>query len=221
MANYITHQTPPPNVPPPCQVEEQPKISQLSPTHHLVTPQFPSLPSWDTAANLPEQNIKQLVLNGQVPTAIADAGATSNCGVPSLVSTCVTYKIEPDPFISTGQKSDRIFRASGGQLYPADELKMLPFNIRQPANEVHMVPGFKNNLLSTSYFVDAGYAWLFDQDEVNIYDKRNTKITTSRAAVLKGWKLPEENLWRIPLLPAANKPGADVNERTATVAVSP
>ena len=29
------------------------------------------------------------------------------------------------------------------------------------------------------------------------------------------------NLWRIPLLPTANKPGADVDESTATVAVSP
>ena len=99
-----------------------------------------------------------------MPTAIADAGATSNCGAPLLVSTCGTYKIESDPFISTGQKPDQIFCAAGGQLYHADEIKMLPFNIRQPANEVHMVPGFKNNLLSTSKFVNAGYAWLFDQD---------------------------------------------------------
>ena len=162
-----------------------------------------------------------MVLNGQVPTAIADAGATSNCGTPSLVSTCGTYEIQPDPFISTGQKSDQIFRAAGGQLYPADEIKMLPFNTRQPDHEVHMLPGFKNNLLSTSKFVDAGYAWLIDQDEVSIYEKRNTKITTSRAAVLKGWRLPEENIWRTPLLPTANEPDADVAERIATVAVSP
>ena len=199
MANYITYQTPPPDVPPPCQVKEQPKIPQPSPTHNVVTPRLPSPPSWDTAANLSEKNIKQLVLNGQVPTAIANAGATSYCGAPSLVSTCGTYKIQPDPFIPTGQNSDQIFHAAGGQLYPADEIKMLPLNIRQPANEVHMVPGFKNNLLSTSKFVDAGYDWLFDQDEVSIYDKRNTKMTTSRAAVLKAWRLPEENLWRIPL----------------------
>ena len=119
----MTYQTPPPDVPPPCQVEEQPILSQPFPTHHVVTPQFPSPPSWDTAANLSEQNIKELVLNGQVPTSIAEAGATSNCGAPSLVSTCGAYKIQPDPFIPTGQKSDRIFRAAGGQLYPADKIK--------------------------------------------------------------------------------------------------
>ena len=79
----------------------------------------------------------------------------------------------------------------------------------------------KNNLLSTSKFIDAGYAWLFYQDEVSIYDKRNTKTTMYRAAVLKGWGLPEENIWRIPLLPTANETDADVDERTANVAVSP
>ena len=82
-----------------------------------------------------------------------------------------------------------------------------------------MVPGFKNNLLSISKFIDAGYAWLFDQDEVSIYDKRNTKLITSRAAVLKGWRLPEKNLWRIPLLPTASEPDADIAERTTTVSV--
>ena len=49
-----------------------------------------------------------------------------------------------------------------------------------------MVPGFKENLLSTNKFVDPGYTRLFDQDEVRIYDMSNTEITTSRAAVLKG-----------------------------------
>lgn len=59
-------------------------------------------------------------------------------------------------------------------------------DVRPPANEVHMVPGFRNNLLSTNRFADAGYAWIFDQDEVNVYDTTNTTITTSRASIMKG-----------------------------------
>ena len=59
-------------------------------------------------------------------------------------------------------------------------------DLRPPANEIHMVTGFKDNLLSTSKFVDAGYAWIFDQDEVCVYDMNNTKITTSCAAIMKG-----------------------------------
>ena len=59
-------------------------------------------------------------------------------------------------------------------------------DVRPPANLAHMMPGFKDNLLSTRKFVDAGYAWIFDQDEVSVYDMTNTKIITSRAAIMKG-----------------------------------
>ena len=48
-----------------------------------------------------------------------------------------------------------------------------------PAKKVHMVPGFKEHLQSSSKFVDAGYAWIFDQEEVSICDKANTKTTMS------------------------------------------
>ena len=162
-----------------------------------------------------------MVLSKAIPTAIADAGATSNCGALPLVSDCGTYAMHADPFLATGQQSDRIFRTACGALNPAGELKTLPFDVRSPANEVHMVPGFKENLLSTSKFVDAGYAWLFDQDEVRIYDMSNTEVTTSRAAVLKGWRLPDENLWRIPLLPQHNVSQPNADNPATTIKLSP
>ena len=59
-------------------------------------------------------------------------------------------------------------------------------DVRPPANAVYMIPGFRDNLLSTNKFADAGYAWIFDQDEVNVYDATNTTITTSRASRVKG-----------------------------------
>ena len=82
-------------------------------------------------------------------------------------------------------------------------------DVRPPANLMHMVSGFKDNLLSTSKFVDAGYAWIFDQDEVCVYDTKNTKITTSRAAIMKGWRVPEEGVWRFHLMPSTNSPTFD------------
>ena len=162
-----------------------------------------------------------MVSNKQVPTAIADAGSTSNCGTLPLVSDCGTYEMHMDPFLATGQQSDRIFRTACGVLNPAGELKSLPFDVRSPANEVHMVPGFKENLLSTSKFVDAGYAWLFDQDEVRIYDMSNTEITMSRAAVLKGWRLPDRNLWRVPLLPQRSVAQPNADSPATTIKLSP
>ena len=121
------------------------------------------------------------------------------------------------PFLPTGKMSDKIFQYAGGGLAPATEVKGLPMDVRSPADEVHIVPGIKNNLLSTSKFVDANYAWLFDNDVVSVFDMNNTEIQTTRAAVLKGWRSPSENLWRIPLV----RQGCDVETGTTdTVAVS-
>ena len=150
-----------------------------------------------------------MVLNRTIPTAVADAGASSNCGAAPLVSTCGNFEIKEDPFSPTGKQSDKTFRDASGGLSPATELKELPMKLRPPANLIHMVPGFKDNLLSTGKFVDAGYAWIFDQDEVCVYDTRNTTIATSRAAIMKGWRVPEEGVWRFPLLPTANAPTFD------------
>ena len=82
-------------------------------------------------------------------------------------------------------------------------------DLQPPANLIHMVPGFKDHLISTGKVVDAGYAWIFDQDEVGVYDMKNTKITTSRAAIMKGWRVPEEGVWRFPLLSTAYTPTFD------------
>jgi hypothetical protein len=51
-----------------------------------------------------------------------------------------------------------------------------------------------------SQLVNAGYIPIFDGQRVGIYDSNNTKIQVSRAAVLEGWYVPHEKLWRIPLV---------------------
>ena len=116
-----------------------------------------------------------------------------------------------DPFQATGKPSDNFFQYAGGDIAAATTIKQLPMEVRAPAKDVHIVPGINNNLINTSKFVDANYAWVFDNDEVSIYDKNNTKITTSRAAVLKGLRGPGEKLWRIPLV----RPGNGVFSGTA------
>ena len=170
-----------------------------------------SLQYSDQAATLTEEKLRELTLSQQIPTAIADAGATSNCGM-DYESECGRYKMV-NPFVDTGRTSDKIFQYAGGGLAPASVIKELPMEVRAPANEVHVVPGIKNNLLSTSKFVDANYAWVFDNDVVSIYDKNNTEIKTTRAAVLKGWRSPQENLWRIPLV----RLGEDVTAGTTDI----
>ena len=141
---------------------------------------LPTPPAWTTEADL-----KQQVIKGQVPTAIADAGCTSNCNM-EFVSECGEYGLDYQPYVNTGIKLDKIFSYAGGGMAAATDINRMPFDIREPAALSHTVPGIQHNLLSTAKYIDAGYAWLFDNDEVQIFDKANTKITTSRAAVMKG-----------------------------------
>ena len=120
----------------------------------------------------------------------------------------------------TGAKSDKIFSYAGGGVAAATNINQMPFDIREPANTSHTVPGIHHNLLSTAKYIDAGYAWLFDNNEVQIYDKANTKITTSRAAVMKGWRIPGENLWRVPVVKEKNVTTFD-NFNTVVVKSNP
>ena len=106
---------------------------------------------------------------------MADAGASSNCGAAPLVSECGEFAIQHDPFISTGVRSDKVFRDAGGRLNPATEIKLVPVQVRAPANEVHMVPGFRDNLFNASKFVDTGYAWIFNRDELAFMTKRTQR----------------------------------------------
>lgn len=96
----------------------------------------------------------------------------------------------------------------------------MSFDVREPASKSHTVPGIQHNLLSTANVVDAGYAWLFENDEVQVIDKKNTNIIISRAAVMKGWRVPGENLWRVPIVKENNQTTFD-NSNTVLMQASP
>ena len=177
------------------------------PKSYQFVPRMPTPLTWAK-----EEELKDKVLRGLVPTAVADASASSNYDATPLVSDCGGFEVKNDPFIGTGIRSDKVFRDAGGRLNPASEVKLAPIDLRPPANKVHMVPDFKGNLFSTSKFVDAGYAWKFDQDKVGVYDTTNTKNTTSRVAVMKGWHVPGENVWRFPL---QTEDGVPLESRTS------
>ena len=49
-------------------------------------------------------------------------------------------------------------------------------------------------------FAEAKYITIFYEDQVNIYDATNTKVTVLRGSVLRGWRLRDKGLWRIPLV---------------------
>ena len=63
--------------------------------------------------------------------------------------------------------------------------------------------------MSTSKFVDAGYAVLYNNKEVNYYKKATTKIIVLEDAVLQGWQCPCDKLWHVPLVSNVHKLNTD------------
>jgi hypothetical protein len=169
--------------PPDCQVEEQ--TSTKGETIHTIS----------------EASIKTKVLQGIIPSIIADSAATSNVGATK----------HGGPFIPTSKKSTKVQLLDGTQA-AADTISELPFELRKPAKEIHNVPWIdENSLLSIPKIAEAGYITIFDNEEVNIYDARDTKVLVTSKAILTGWYDKRAKRWHVPLVPTA------LNKNTDTV----
>jgi hypothetical protein len=124
------------NAPPPCQVKEQ-----------------------DNDHDEQVNNINKIekgVLDGSIPSAVADSGATSS----------VRTKRDRNrkAFTPIGRKSDKVFRMPNGKVGEASNLDELHHDVRHPAKDVHIVPGIEHDsLLSIPKFVDANYVAIFDK----------------------------------------------------------
>ncbi len=128
------------------------------------------------------------VLNGSIPSAISDTGATASAFKPS------------DPTIATGIQSTATFGGAFGNQAKATTVNKIHHKIREPACSIHIIPKVQHSLLSTSKLVEADYVAIYGKQEVNFYDATTTKIVVSEEAVLKGWQCPVTKLWRIPLV---------------------
>ena len=96
-----------------------PKPNSTSVPAPPATKYFQFVPKMPTPRSWKEDELKHKVLNRLIPTAVADAGASSNCGAAPIVSTCGNYEIQLDPFLNIGRESNKVFRVAGGRLNPA------------------------------------------------------------------------------------------------------
>jgi hypothetical protein len=134
--------------------------------------------------------MKEGMLNGTIPLAVSDTGATSSAF------------LKKDPSCATGKLSTTVFHLLNGAIAPALTRNKLLHNVREPARSVNIVPALvENSLLSTIKFAKAGYTVIYDKDEVNFYDARTTKITVLEEAKLTGWQCPHQKMWRFPPSP--------------------
>ena len=90
----------------------------------------------------------------------------------------------------------------------ATETATMDHDPREPARTFNMVTDVTLDLLaSTRKLSDARYFSIFDEEEIQMYDARTTKVATSKPPVLKWWRDKVSTLWRIPLVKRA--PGPD------------
>ena len=136
--------------------------------------------------NTRTHTLQQGVLNGLVPLAVSDTGATSH----ALLTTA--------PSIPTGTRSHVVFHLLNGATAPATSINKLHHDVREPARSANVVPALtENSLLSTSKFVDAGYTIVYDKNEVNYYETASTKGSSIRSRHPTGMALPtRQNLAR-------------------------
>ena len=145
-----------------------------------------------------QNKMRMGVLNGTIPSAVSDTVATASAF------------LKEDPSIPTGRVSSMVFHLPNGAVAPATTVNKLLHKVRTPARDVNIVPSLvKNSLLSTSKFADAGYTAIYDENEVNFFDAKTTKIIVSADAVLKGWRCPSTKLWRVPLVPIVTNLNTD------------
>ncbi len=139
--------------------------------------------------------IRQGVLDGSIPSDVANSGATSNVGTKKDKA--------KQAYIPTGKCSSKIFQLPNRTRTPASDMCLLHQDIHQPARDIHIVPNIPTNLLiSTAKFAEAGYIMVFDDKEVNVYNASNTKVIVTRQAILRGWLDKDANLYyRIPVIP--------------------
>jgi hypothetical protein len=122
-------------------------------------------------------------------SAVSDTGTTLLALHPSA------------PSILTGIWSKVTFHLTNRTMAVASTVNKLLHNVREPAQSANIVTNLANNfLLSTSKFVDAGYTAVYDNKEVNYYEKATIKIIMLEDAVLKGWQCPHDKLWCVPLI---------------------
>jgi hypothetical protein len=142
--------------------------------------------------------MKEGILNGTIPSAVSDTGAT------------LSAFLKKDPSRAMGKLSTAIFHLPDGAIAPAMTRNKLLHNVREPACSVNIVPALvENSLLSTNKFAKTGYTVIYDKDEVNFYNTRTTKITVLEEAILTGWQCPHQKMWHVPLVPMVTNLNTD------------
>jgi hypothetical protein len=130
-----------------------------------------------------DNELQQGILDGTITTTVADSGATSGVDITA------------NPCPRSGRPFNKRFILPSGNVIPATEIAEYPFDVRAPANKLHITPGVnQHSLLSTGKLADTNYITVIDKEMVNVYNPNIIIFTISREAILCGFGNPVLNL---------------------------
>jgi hypothetical protein len=111
-----------------------------------------------------------------IPSAVSNTGATLHA----------LFQLAPS--IPTGIPSKVVFHLPNRTMAAASTVNKLLPNVREPTRSANIVPTLVNySLIGTRKFVDAKYTIVYDNKEVDYYEKATTKIILLEDAVLQCW----------------------------------
>ena len=99
-----------------------------------------------------------MTLDGSIPSAISDTGATSIAGKSGHMFRFLNCSL------------DKVFHLPTGGTARASVKAKLMHELREPATKVDIVLGLTNTLFSTGKLLEGGYFEVYDKNEVNIFD---------------------------------------------------
>lgn len=144
--------------------------------------------------------MREMVMNGHAHTAVVDSGALSTCLQPQdkQTSTCSKWAFKGQPFKAVGNKSNKSFKVALGQVAKAGKKVKANVSLNDITREGHTLPRLQHNLFSVNTLVKAEHAVVFEKDRLAVIDSKSARHIISRKAILLGFHVPKEGMWRIP-----------------------
>jgi hypothetical protein len=145
-----------------------------------------------------DEELRRGIMGGTIPSTIADSNATSGDGPSHL----------------TGEPSDKRFILPSGEVIQATEKVEYPFNVRAPANKLHITPAISQHSLLSTENTQMPTTSQCSTRTPSTSTMPMKPSSPTRDAILRGWRDTDNKLWLIPLVDMVQ------NQNTDTIIVN-
>ena len=154
-----------------------------------------------------------------------DQRRTDNSAIESAIQSAMLDSGSSSTFIQnanglerTGPSNIVVSTANGSTLTTSGQVSLPLSNLSQGARTAHVLPGLKPKaLMSVRVLADNGYTVIFHPHQQGVTVHDDIKLTSSRPAVLQGWR-DASGMWTVPIVDEADvTPSLNVDESAMSV----